>query len=69
MIKLEYWEYIIGFLWIIGIFLLIISLTFGLRNFFETFGVMGILIPSGFLYIFGLIGFYLFKRKNNNNFY
>jgi len=63
MIKIKYSDYILGFLWITVIFLLIVHLTFGIKEFFGVFGIMGILLPSIFLYGFGLIGFYLFKRK------
>ena len=63
MIKLKYSDYIIGFAWITAIFLLIVQFTFGIKEFFNVYGMMGILLPSIFLYCFGLVGFYLFKRK------
>ena len=63
MIKSKYSDYIIGFVWITAIFFLIIHFTFGIKEFFNVYGIIGILLPSIFLYCFGLVGFYLFKRK------
>ena len=67
MIKSKYSDYILGFVWITAIFFLIVHLTFGIKEFFSVYGIMGFLVPSIFLYCFGLIGFYLFKRKKKSN--
>ena len=63
MNKLKYSDYTIGFVWITAIFLLIVQFTFGIKEFFNVYGMIGILLPSIFLYCFGLVGFYLFQKK------
>lgn len=58
-------EYILGFLFISAIYLLIIHFTLGIKTIYDSFGFLGIFLPIIFLYVFGLIGFYLFKRRRN----
>ena len=67
MIKSKYLDYILGFLWINVIFLFIVQWSFGIKEFFKIYGIIGFLIPSVLLYCFGLIGFYLFKRKEKSD--
>ena len=63
MAKSKYLDYIMGFIFITFIFLLIVHLTFGMKEFFKIYGFIGIIIPSVFLYVFGLLGYYIFRRK------
>ena len=67
MIKSKHSYYILGFLLINVIFFLIVQWSFGINEFFKIYGLIGFLLPSVFLYCFGLIGFYLFKRKEKSD--
>lgn len=61
--RISFNEHVLGFLFIGAIYLLIIQFTFSIRAFLNAFGILTFLLPIIFLYVFGLIGFYLFKTK------